>query len=103
MRTLASGNEPLALPCAAVTLDLRDGRAQVRSLVVASANTRTSGSGTIDLHDESVDLLLTPEPKRPGVFELRRSIHLFGRLPKPERKLVERVEISAGTACADRP
>ncbi len=103
MRTLLSGSEPLALPCAAATLDLRDGRAQVRSLVVASANTRSTGSGTIDLRDESVDLVLTPEPRRPGVFELRRSIHLIGRLPKPERKLVERVEMAASTACADKP
>jgi uncharacterized protein involved in outer membrane biogenesis len=103
LRTLASGNEPLALPCAAATFDLLEGRARLRNLVIDSANTRTTGSGTIDLRDESVDLLLTPEPKRPGVFELRRSIHLFGRLPKPERKLVERVEIPAGTACADKP
>ena len=103
MRTLASGNEPLALPCAAATFDLAEGRARVRNLVIDSVNTRITGSGTIDLRDESVDLLLTPEPKRPGVFELRRSIHLFGHLPKPERKLVERVEIPAGTACPDKP
>ena len=99
MRTLISGVEFLPLPCAAATLDVNGGRARIRSLVIDSANTRTTGNGTIDLRDEAIDLVLTPQPKRPGLFELRRSIHLFGHLPKPQRALVERVEPPPGAAC----
>ena len=99
MRTLLSGTEPLPLPCAAASVDLSKGRATIRSLVIDSANTRTTGAGTIDLRDAAIELILTPEPKRPGLFELRKSIRLFGHLPKPERALVERAEPVAGAGC----
>jgi AsmA family protein len=92
MRTFLSGNEALALPCAAAAVDVSAGRAHVRSLVIDSANTRTTGAGTIDLRDAAIDVVLTPEPKRPGLFELQKSIRLSGHLPRPEKKLVDRVE-----------
>jgi uncharacterized protein involved in outer membrane biogenesis len=99
MRTLISGIEFLPLPCAAATVDVSGGQARIRSLVIDSANTRTTGSGSVDLRDAAIDLVLTPQPKRPGLFELQRSIHLFGRLPKPQRALVERVEPAPNAAC----
>ena len=100
MRSLISGSEALALPCAAAAIEVREGRAHIRSLVVDSANTRTTGAGTIDLRGAAIELVLTPEPKRPGLFELRKSIRLSGHLPKPERALVERVAPQEGAGCA---
>lgn len=99
MRTLISGVEFLPLSCAEATLDLAAGKARVRSLVLESPNTRIAGSGSVDLRDEAIDLILTPTPKRPGMFELQRSIHLFGRLPKPQRALIPRVEPPATGTC----
>ena len=99
MRTLLSGTEALPLPCAAVAADVSQGRAHIRSLVIDSANTRTTGSGTIDLRDNTIELMLTPEPKRPGLFELRKSIRLSGRLSKPERSLIDRIEQPADLSC----
>ena len=99
MRTLISGNEPLPLPCAAVAIDLDAGRGRIRSLVVESKNTLTGGSGTIDLRAGTIDLVLTPEPKRPGLFELQKSIRLSGPLPRPEKKLVDRVEVAKVADC----
>ena len=99
MRTLLSGTEALPLPCAAVAADVSQGRARIRSLVVDSANTRTTGRGTIDLHDNTIELIVTPEPKRPGLFELHKSIRLSGPLTKPARSLVDRIEQSADPAC----
>ena len=100
VRTLLSGNEALALPCAAAAVDVSAGRAHIRSLVIDSANTRTTGTGTIDLRDAAIDLVLTPEPKRPGLFELQKSIRLSGHLSKPEKKLVDRVEPLKVADCA---
>ena len=99
IRTMLSGAEPLALPCAAATVELGGGRAELKSLVIDSANTRTTGSGTIDLRDEAIDVVLTPTPKRAGI-DLSRSIRLHGHLPKPERSLVDRVAQPAVMACA---
>ena len=99
VRTLLSGNEPLPLRCAAAVVTLRDGRADLHDLVIDSANTRTRGSGTFDLRDESVDVVLTPDPKQAGV-DLGRSIRLHGRLPRPERSLIDRIAQPAIAACA---
>ena len=46
-------------------------------------------------------VVLTPEPKRPGLFELNKSIHLSGKLPKPQRSLVDRLTPLAGAGCED--
>jgi uncharacterized protein involved in outer membrane biogenesis len=99
VRTLLSGVDALPLPCAAASLDVQGGRARIRSLVIDSANTRTTGSGTVDLRDLAIDLVLTPQPKRPGLFELKRSIRFFGSLQRPQRSLVARVGPPAGDAC----
>ncbi|MGZ5712940.1 MAG: AsmA family protein [Caldimonas sp.] len=99
MRSLLSGTEPLPLSCAAAAIDVSEGKAHVRSLVLDSANTRTTGAGTIDLRDATIELVLTPEPKRPGLLELRKSIRLSGRLPKPAHALVDRVPPQPGAGC----
>ena len=99
VRSLISGDEALALPCAALSLDVRKGRGRIASLVIASANTRTTGTGSIDLRDRTIDVVLTPTPKRPGLFELDRSIRLSGPLRQPQRRLVDRAAAGPSTAC----
>ncbi len=103
IRTVLSGAEPLALPCAAADIELRNGHAALRGLVIDSANTRTTGSGVIDLRERTIDLVLTPAPKQSGFLQLSRSIHLHGHLPKPERSLIERVAQPAASGCAGAP
>lgn len=99
VRTLLSGSDALPLPCAAVLVDVSQGTAHIRSLVIDSANTRTTGAGTIDLRDATLELALTPEPKRPGLFELNKSIHLWGKLRKPQRELIGRLTPLAAARC----
>ena len=99
VRSFISGSLALPLPCAAVHAELGGGQARIRSLVVDSANTRTTGSGVVDLRDGSIDMKLTPEPKRPGLFELQKSIHLSGRPPKLEKALIDRLEPLKATDC----
>ncbi len=90
LRTLLSGSDALALPCAAIRFEVADGRAHLSEIVIDSANTRVGGSGNIDLRDETIDLVLTPTPKRPGL-DLKRSIRVFGHLPRPQHELIEQV------------
>ena len=96
VRTVLSGNEPLPLPCAAATVDIAGGQARIRSLVIDSANTRTTGSGTFHLRQRTVNLVLTPTSKKPGLLDIGKSIRLQGRLDKPERELIDRVGRDAG-------
>lgn len=100
VKSLIAGSEPIPIRCAAMTLDLRNGSGQLRSLVLDTERTRTTGSGRIDLHAQTLDVLLTPESKQGGLFVLDRSIHLHGSLKKPARELVARVggAVSAANA-----
>ncbi|HEX2539984.1 MAG TPA: AsmA family protein [Caldimonas sp.] len=96
VRTFLGGNEPLPLPCAAANVDIAAGRARIRSLVIDSANTRTTGSGGVHFGQRTIDLVLTPTAKKPGLLDMGKSIRLYGRLDKPERELVDRVGQDAG-------
>ena len=98
VRSLLSGAEPMAIHCAVAALDLSDGSGRIRTLVVDTERTRTVGRGTIDLGRETIDLVLTPEAKQPGLFVLDRSIHVHGPLRQPARALIPRAEPSGETA-----
>ncbi len=96
---VAERSRAAPLPCAGAAVSMQDGRGKLRDLVIDSANTRTTGSGTVDLRDASIDIVLTPQPKRPGI-DLGRSIRLHGTLPKPERSLVDRVAMPDAHDCS---
>jgi AsmA family protein len=106
LRGLLAGAERMPVRCAAAVLDLQRGTATIRSLVLDTERTRTTGSGTIDLAKEAVDVVLTPDAKQPGLFNLDRSIRLHGPLREARHELVARVEPASAPvrACpAERP
>jgi len=99
MRTFLTGSSALPLPCAAATAELGGGLARITSLVIDSANTRTTGVGVVELRHGTIDIKLTPEPKRPGLFELQKSIRISGQPPNLEKALVERLPPLKTTEC----
>lgn len=103
VRGLLAGAEPMAVRCAEAMLELERGTAKIRSLVVDTERTRTVGSGTIDLAKEAVDVVLTPEAKRPGLFTLDRSIRLQGPLREPRHELIARVAPASAPVRGCRP
>jgi hypothetical protein len=106
VRSMLTGAEPIAMRCAEAVLDLRRGEARIRTLVVDTERTRTTGTGTIDLARQTLDVVLTPEAKQRGLFVLDRSIHLQGALREPRHELVARAAPAAAAApgCrAERP
>ena len=106
VRSMLAGAEPIALRCAATAVDLERGVGKIRTLVIDTERTRTVGSGTIDLANQSFDVVLTPEAKQPGFFILERSIHLHGPLREPRHELIARAAAASAPArsCrAERP
>jgi hypothetical protein len=106
VRGLLIGAEPIVLRCAAAVIDVRKGEGRIRTLVVDSDRTRTTASGTIDLARRTLDVVLTPQAKQPGLFVLDRSIHLHGPIGEPKHELVARVDGTPKTASgcqAERP
>jgi hypothetical protein len=101
--SVLKGAAPIALRCAAAIVDVRRGTGRLRSLVVDTERTRTTGSGTIDLAQRTLDIVLTPQAKQPGLFVLERSIHLQGPMRAPTRELVDRAAPAAAAAGGDCP
>ena len=53
----------------------------------------------VDLRHGVIDIKLTPEPKRPGLLELQKSIRLSGKPPDLDKSLVERLPPLKTTEC----
>jgi uncharacterized protein involved in outer membrane biogenesis len=74
-----------------VAFDFDKGLGTATNIFLDTAQTRVAGTGNIDLRDETVDLLLTPHQKKPGIFSLRSSsIHVDGSFRHPQFTIVKK-------------
>lgn len=92
------GDRDIAINCGALAFDVRDGIAKSRKIVLDTEQTHIEGVATVNLRDEQLDVVLTPEPKKPGLFVRRASIRLRGPLRAPALSIEDRVEQAAHTA-----
>jgi AsmA family protein len=74
------GDRDIALRCAAADFNVRNATATSKDLVLDSAETRVTGVASLDLKSGEWEALLTPDPKRPGLFTRRASVRLHGFL-----------------------
>jgi uncharacterized protein involved in outer membrane biogenesis len=90
------GDRDIALHCGAAAFDFHNGMGKSQIVMLETAQTHTDGTGTIDLRNQSFDLLLTPQPKNPGLFTLRSSIRVDGSFKKVNYKVESRVPLQPG-------
>jgi len=102
VRSFLTGAEPIAIHCVVATVDFARGKGRIRSLLLDTERTRTTGAGAIDIGQQTIDLVLTPEAKQPGLFVLERSIRLHGPLRRPAHELIARAPAAPAARC-DRP
>jgi uncharacterized protein involved in outer membrane biogenesis len=72
------GDRDIALHCGAFEVDVRNGTATSRRIVLDTEQTHTDGIGTLNLRTERWELVLTPQPRRPGLLTKDASIRLHG-------------------------
>ncbi|MBV9841767.1 MAG: AsmA family protein [Sphingomonadaceae bacterium] len=75
------------LRCAVLRLDVRHGVGQVRRLLVDTTRAQTKGSGTIDLADERLAIMLNGAPKQHSLLKLPGAIRITGTLGDPHAGL----------------
>jgi uncharacterized protein involved in outer membrane biogenesis len=83
LRLTISGDHALVVHCAAIAFDFQNGLGKSRALLFDTEQTRIDGNGTLNLRDETLDLLLDPTQKKPGVFSLHSAIRVQGALRHP--------------------
>ncbi len=82
---LAKDNRETDLRCAVAQFDVRKGVMTVNDAVFDTGVVRATGKGTVNLAEESLDLRLDGQPKKPRILRIWSPITLKGTLmhPKP--------------------
>jgi uncharacterized protein involved in outer membrane biogenesis len=81
---MIGGDRNIAIHCGALAFQFENGLGRSQAIVLDTEQTRTEGTGTIDLRDEKFDFQLRPKPKRPGILSLRAPLRLHGTFDHPE-------------------
>jgi AsmA protein len=89
-RLILGGDRDIAVRCAAVSLDFKKGVGESKTVLFDTEQTRTEGSGTVNLRDEKFDFLLHPKAKNPGL-SLRAPIRFYGSFKHADYSIDKRV------------
>ncbi|MEO8039557.1 MAG: AsmA family protein [Betaproteobacteria bacterium] len=101
LRLLITGDRAIGIRRAVVAFDFEKGIGRSRTILLDTDQTRTEGEGVIDLTDQTLDVLLTPHRKKPGIFALRSSIRIQGPIRQPAFSLEKKAKAKAESADAD--
>ena len=80
---LARDNGHAAIRCGVAKFEVTDGSAQAQTMVVDTQNVLMTGSGTINLGSERLDLALHGQPKKFHLVRIRAPIDIKGQLAAP--------------------
>ncbi|MFN0315318.1 MAG: AsmA family protein [Burkholderiales bacterium] len=84
LKLRVAGDKLVKLHCGVASFDVREGTMHASALIFDTEITTLSGSGTIDLGRETLDLTLKQKTKRFSPFALRSPVHVRGSFTKPE-------------------
>ena len=79
-----TGDRQVKLRCAVADFDVKSGKMQAGALIFDTQVTTLSGSGSIDLGQERLDLILNQKTKDTSPVALRSPIYIRGSFAKPE-------------------
>ena len=79
-----TGDRMVKLRCAVAAFDVTHGKMQATAIVFDTQVTTVYGTGSIDLAQEELDLVLEPRTKDTSPFALRSPIFVRGSFAKPE-------------------
>ncbi|HKU45556.1 MAG TPA: AsmA family protein [Burkholderiales bacterium] len=77
------GDQDVEIRCAIADFAVKDGMAQTNAFVFDTTVTNVTGSGSINLKTEEMDLTLKPQPKDRGIGSLRTPLHIKGTFSEP--------------------
>jgi uncharacterized protein involved in outer membrane biogenesis len=83
VKFLVRGDQNIRLRCAALAFDVRQGQMDSRVILLDTVDTVARGQGRISLSQETLDLVLQPEPKDASIFSLRSPLRITGTLAAP--------------------
>jgi uncharacterized protein involved in outer membrane biogenesis len=100
LKYLLGKDRTIPIRCAFADFGVKQGIATSRQLAFDTTDTVILGSGTIDLRDERLDLVLKPKPKDISFFSLRAPLLVNGTFKDPSFKPDMKVLTLRGAAAA---
>lgn len=92
LRLLITGDRVIGIHSAVVAFDFKQGLGKSKTILLDTDQTHTEGAGIINLRDETIDVLLTPHPKKPRILSLHSSIRVHGSIRQPKFSLQGKAE-----------
>ena len=83
IKFLATGDRNVRLRCAAAAFDVKQGLMTSRAILLDTSDTVINGNGQISLANETLDLILYPQPKDGSILSLRSPLKIGGTFAKP--------------------
>ena len=83
IKFLLRGDRTVQLRCAAAAFDVKQGLMTSRAIVLDTSDTVITGEGRISLADETLDILLKPQPKDKSILSLRSPLRIGGTFAQP--------------------
>ena len=83
IKFLLSGDRNVLLRCAAAAFDVKQGLMSSRAIVLDTSDTLITGQGQISLANETLDILLKPQPKDKSILSLRSPLRIGGTFGSP--------------------
>ncbi len=77
------GDRNVVLRCAAVAFDVKQGLMSSKVIVLDTTDTVINGSGQVSLANETLDIVLKPEPKDKSILSLRSPLKIGGTFAAP--------------------
>nr|WP_245528473.1 AsmA family protein [Gluconobacter morbifer] len=71
------------LECLVTDMPLRDGILHTNSLLLQTGTSRTTGTGTVNFHKDTLDYAITTRSVGPQILSLPGAVHIFGDLNGP--------------------
>ena len=72
------GDNNVLLRCAAAAFDVKNGLMTSRAIVLDTSDTVITGQGNISLANETLDIVLKPQPKDMSILSLRSPLKIGG-------------------------
>ena len=88
---LVRGDEPVAIRCAALAMNVQQGIARTQLFVLDTSTVRVNGNGALDLKAERFALEIDAQPKQASILSLRGPVYVEGTFRHP------RVAVSAAS------
>lgn len=84
VKFLVRGDQDIRLRCSALGFSVVQGVMTSRVILLDTVDTVVRGQGRINLANETLDLVLTPEPKDSSILSMRSPLRIRGTLATPE-------------------